>query len=145
MRKLTAIGAAVATVLALGACSKTDDGKTAGQKVDQVIAQSERKADDMRADAGREAEQAKQSAEKGMERATDAVSDAGITASIKTDLAKDPSLSALNIDVDTNNGRVRLNGTAPSDTARDRATQIAMAVKGVQSVDNILTVEPVKQ
>ena len=145
MRKLTAIGAAVAAVLALGACSKTDNGQTAGQKVDRVIAQSERKADDIRADASREADQGKQSAEKGIDRATDAVEDAGITASIKTDLAKDPSLSALKIDVDTTNGRVKLNGTAPTEAARDRATQIAMSVKGVQGVDNLLTVEPVKQ
>ena len=145
MRKLTAIGAAVAAVLALGACSKTDNGQTAGQKVDRVIAQSERKADDIRADASREADQGKQSAEKGIDRATDAVEDAGITASIKTDLAKDPSLSALKIDVDTSNGRVKLNGTAPTEAARDRAAQIAMAVKGVQGVDNLLTVEPMKQ
>ena len=145
MRKLTAIGAAAVAVLALGACSKTDDGKTAGQKVDQVIAQSERKGDDVKAEGSRDMEQAKQSAEKGMDRATDAVADASITASIKTDLAKDPSLSALKIDVDTSNGHVKLNGTAPTDAARDRATQIAMAVKGVQNVDNLLTVEPVKQ
>src|SRR5262245_60597317 len=98
MRKLTAIGAAVAALLTLGACSKTDDGQTAGQKVDQVIAQSERKADDIRTDAGREMDQAKQGAEQGMERAGDAVQDAGITASIKADMAKDPSLSALKID-----------------------------------------------
>ncbi len=140
MRKLTAIAAATA-ILALGACSKTDDGQTAGQKVDQVIAQSERKAEDMKADASRGAEQAKQGAEKGMERAGDAVSDAAVTASIKTELAKDPSLSALRIDVDTSNGRVKLNGTAPSEAARDRATQIAMGVKGVQSVDNLLSIE----
>ena len=71
----------------------------------------------------------------------DAVGDAAITASIKSDLAKDPSLSALRIDVDTSNGRVKLNGTAPSEAARERATQIAMGVKGVQSVDNLLTIE----
>lgn len=144
MRKLTAIGAALA-ILALGACDRADDGRTAGQKVDSAIAKGERKAEEMQANAGRAVEQAKQGAQQGAERATDAVADATITASIKTDLAKDPSLSALKIDVDTSNGRVKLSGTAPSEAARDRATQIAMGAKGVQSVDNLLTIEAPKQ
>ncbi|MBI3369988.1 MAG: BON domain-containing protein, partial [Burkholderiales bacterium] len=49
-------------------------------------------------------------------------------------------LSALRIDVDTNNGNVRLSGVAPSVTARERASRLAAAVKGVNSVDNRLEV-----
>lgn len=64
--------------------------------------------------------------------------DAGITASVKTDLAKDPDLSALAINVDTKDGVVTLNGPAPSAAAKERAETIAKGVKGVKSVTNNL-------
>ena len=67
--------------------------------------------------------------------------DAGITASVKTDLAKDPDLSALAINVDTKDGVVTLNGPAPSAAAKDRAETIAKGVKGVKSVSNNLAVK----
>jgi osmotically-inducible protein OsmY len=66
--------------------------------------------------------------------------DIAITARIKTELAKDPSLSALRIDVDTREGLVSLTGSAPDNAARERATRVAAAVKGVLSVDNLLVV-----
>ena len=67
--------------------------------------------------------------------------DAGITASVKTDLAKDPDLSALAINVDTKDGVVTLNGPAPSAAAKSRAETIAKGVKGVKSVSNNLAVK----
>ena len=72
------------------------------------------------------------------------VSDAVITSSVKAELVKDPKLSALKINVDTDAGRVLLQGTAPSSAARDQAMKLAQAVKGVVSVDNQLKVEPGK-
>lgn len=73
-------------------------------------------------------------------RAGSAVEDAAVTATINAELAKDPKLSALKIDVDTSNGRVSLKGKAPDADSRERATQIASAVRGVQSVDNQLQI-----
>lgn len=73
-------------------------------------------------------------------RAGSAVEDAAVTATINAELAKDPKLSALKIDVDTSNGRVSLKGKAPDTDSRERATQIASAVRGVQSVDNQLQI-----
>ena len=69
------------------------------------------------------------------------MSDALITTSINAELAKDPKLSALHINVDTDNGRVALHGTAPDQAAKERASQVAGTVKGVVSVDNELTIE----
>lgn len=69
------------------------------------------------------------------------VSDAMITTSVKAELAKDPNLSALKINVDTADGKVTMSGTAPSGAARDQATTLAKNVKGVVSVDNKLLVE----
>lgn len=68
------------------------------------------------------------------------LSDAGITAGVHAELAKDSSLSTLRINVDTVNGQVTLRGSAPSSLARDRATALARAAKGVVSVDNQLAV-----
>jgi len=71
------------------------------------------------------------------------VSDTAITASIKTDLLKDPDLSVLKIDVDTRDGVVTLNGLADNDDARNRAQKIAEGVKGVREVRNFLVTKRV--
>ncbi|HSN20324.1 MAG TPA: BON domain-containing protein [Usitatibacter sp.] len=70
-----------------------------------------------------------------------ALSDAAITASIKTDILKDPDLSVLKIDVDTRGGVVTLNGLAENEAARERAAKIAEATKGVREVRNHLVVK----
>ena len=78
--------------------------------------------------------------EGGAERLGDKAQDAGITAMVNAELAKDSTLSLLRINVDTVGGQVSLRGSAPSALARDRATTLARAVKGVVSVDNQLEV-----
>lgn len=107
---------------ALTACNKPDDGRTAGQKLDSVIAKTEDKAADTKAEVKQD------------------VNDATITASVNAELAKDSELSALRINVDTNHGNVSLRGSAPDAASRDRATQLASAVSGVSNVDNQLVV-----
>jgi len=126
------IVAAAAAALALGACNRTDD-RTAGEKLDSAVSTAKQKS-----------ESAMDTAATKTENATDKmgqkVDDAGITASVNAELARDPSLSALKINVDTSNGRVMLRGQAPDNAARDRATQLASNVKGVTSVENRLEV-----
>jgi osmotically-inducible protein OsmY len=70
------------------------------------------------------------------------VADAAITTSVNGALAKDPTLSALHIDVETQDGHVVLQGQAPSVDSRERATRLARAVDGVRSVVNRLEVKP---
>lgn len=72
--------------------------------------------------------------------AQQAVGDANITAAVKTALATDPGLSAVQISVSTEAGVVRLQGPAPDEVARERATMIAAAPQGVVRVDNQLVV-----
>jgi len=43
--------------------------------------------------------------------------------------------------VDTRDGAVTLKGSAPTSAARDKAADLAKAVKGVKSVDNKLEVK----
>lgn len=133
--RLILIAPLTAGLLALAACdNKTPTTETAGQKLDSVIASTEQKTDQLSADAKVNAAEAKKDT-------SEALSDAAITTRVNAQLAADPALSAIKIDVDTSNGRVRLSGTAPDDQARDRATTMASAVTGVVSVDNQLKVE----
>ncbi|HEY0879577.1 MAG TPA: BON domain-containing protein [Zeimonas sp.] len=72
-----------------------------------------------------------------------AVTNASITAAVKAELMKEPSLSAMSIDVDTSgDGRVTLSGSVRSEDARQRAEQLARATEGVTSVRNELEVRP---
>lgn len=146
-----AMAASLVLVLTVAACGKTGDGKTAGQQLDSAVAKTEQAAAEAKAKAESgmasagvaikdAATQAEASGAAMAEKAGDKIDDALITSSVSTGLAKDPDLSAIKIDVDTKGGVVTLNGTAPSEAARERATTIAKGVKGVSSVDNKLVV-----
>lgn len=69
-----------------------------------------------------------------------AQSDAGITTKVKTKLAADPTVKASQIDVDTKNKVVTLNGTVDSQAAKDQAISIARSTTGVADVVDNLTV-----
>jgi|SRR5690242_13675877 hyperosmotically inducible protein len=69
------------------------------------------------------------------------VDDAGITASVKTNLASERGMQTLtSIDVDTNRGVVSLNGVVESSAAKLRAAEIARQTAGVTKVVNNLQV-----
>lgn len=148
--RVASLLAVSALALGLAACGKTEE-PTVGQRLDSAVEKTEQAAADARA----KAEAAMQSAETKMEKgaanaeatakqaadtAKGAIDDATITAQVSAGLAKDPDLSAVKINVDTVNGKVTLNGPAPSTVARDRAETIAKAVSGVTSVNNQLVV-----
>jgi hyperosmotically inducible periplasmic protein len=70
------------------------------------------------------------------------VSDATITAQVKSKLLWNTNTDGLQIDVDTMNGRVSLTGTADTKAARDLAGRLASNTQGVVAVDNKLTIDP---
>ena len=72
--------------------------------------------------------------------AKEAVSDATITTKVKTELAMEKNVSATHIKVETDNGVVKLSGTARSKDEADRAASIAKDTKGVVSVQNDIQV-----
>jgi len=67
--------------------------------------------------------------------------DATITARVKSKLMWNTATDGLEIDVDTNNGRVSLKGTADTDAAKATAARLAANTSGVRSVDNQLMVD----
>ena len=139
-RPTTLAAAAMTLLLAVGVAACSDANKTAGQKLDSAVATSETKADEMKADIKAGATDVKNAAVKATDSVKQVVSDATITTSVNAELAKDSSLSALKINVDTKDGHVALKGTAPDTTSKERATTLAASVTGVMSVDNQLTV-----
>lgn len=150
-KTLTTMGVtgSLLAALALTGCGRHDDTTAAADRDTTVARKSN---DELHADAsksmsdardktvaaGRDVRDATKST---AEETGNKVSDAAITASVNAELAKDPNLSATKIDVDTSGGKVALHGSAPDAAAKDRATQLAQGVKGVQDVDNQLTIK----
>ena len=145
-----------AVALALAGCDQQsqtkakNDAAVAGQKIERAlertgdkIAEASRKAaaevKETASEVKAQAQGASSEAKSGETGRT--LSDAAITASIKTDYLKDPDLSVLKIDVDTKDGVVTLNGVANTADGKKRAEQMAGAIKGVKSVRNHLTVK----
>lgn len=137
--RIASILAISALALGLAACSKTEE-PTVGQRLDSAIEKTEQSAADARVKAEGALQSAEIKMEQGANKVKSAMDDATITAQVSAGLAKDPDLSAMKINVDTVNGKVTLNGPAPSAVARDRAEAIAKGVSGVTSVNNQLVV-----
>jgi hyperosmotically inducible periplasmic protein len=69
--------------------------------------------------------------------------DAGVTTAVKTKMATDDTVKASEINVDTHNHVVTLNGTVGSQAEKERAVMIARNTKGVSNVVDDLTIGPV--
>lgn len=131
---------ALALVAALTACSKQQDDRTAGQKLDGAIAEAKQAGAEAKADASQAMDKAETKLKDAGASASEAVSDATIVTKINAALMADDRLKATKIDVRAEDGRVTLTGTAPDAGSRARATTLASAVTGVRSVDNQLVV-----
>jgi osmotically-inducible protein OsmY len=69
------------------------------------------------------------------------VDDTAITAKVKTAFAKDPTVKAIDVKVDTFKGTVQLNGWVNSEADKARAEEVAKTVPGVVTVDNKLSIK----
>jgi len=121
---MTLLAAALAGVALLGAgCSDRSSTDTVGQKMDRAT-------DKMAA-----------TTENAANKTATAIDDTAITTKVKSAMIADPTLKALQINVDTKNGVVTLAGAVDSQAMKDKATEVTQAVSGVKSVDNNLTVK----
>lgn len=66
--------------------------------------------------------------------------DAAIAENVKKALAADPATKDLNVNVESNDGRVRLKGEVRSVAAFQKATSVARSVPGVTAVENHMVV-----
>ena len=123
-----------------------------GQKVDQNVDradQSLKKTGDQIKDG---ANQAGAAIQRGAEKvgnqlqtkvvpaAKEALSNANITAKVKTRLAQDPAINALYVNVDTDEGRVTLSGKVALPEQKAEAEKVARETDGVKDVVNQLQV-----
>jgi hypothetical protein len=151
--------AAGAIVVALAACSEHDKAESR-KNVDAAVAKTEdataaaarktaelaEKARDNTVDyfkspeVKKDVDAAKQALKNAGHTLSSTANDTALTASVSAAIARDPELGPRKIEVASNAGTVRLSGSAPSVEAKSRAEQIARTVKGVDSVDNQLTV-----
>lgn len=150
--------AAAALLSGLAACDKNDN-RTAGEQLDSTLANTEQAAREAKAKAAAATQEAKEAinhagteikqgaselkadAADAAAKLEHAAADATITASVSAGLMKDPDLSAVRIDVDTQDGNVTLTGPAPSADAMAKAETIAKSVEGVKTVTNKLEVK----
>jgi hyperosmotically inducible protein len=130
------LGSVVAAIVV----SNLYDDRSVGERLDAGVATAAQTLDQGVGTAQQAASGVVQGTAEAMNRVGDALSDANITAAVKAALATDPGLSALAIEVNTQDGVVRLEGPAPDATARERAAMIAAAPQGVSRVDNRLVV-----
>ncbi|MDO8906351.1 BON domain-containing protein [Hydrogenophaga sp.] len=139
-KRYTALIAAAAATALMAACGPSDN-QTAGQQIDRS-ADSARSATNEGSTTVQEATRDLQAAgSQAGEKIGDGANDMAITAKVQAALAADGALSVMDIEVDTESGRVALIGTAPDETARERATSLVTAIDGVVAVDNRLLVE----
>jgi hyperosmotically inducible periplasmic protein len=72
--------------------------------------------------------------------AKEALSNASITAKVKSRLAQDPAINALYVNVDTSEGRVTLSGKVALPEQKAEAEKVARETDGVRDVVNQLQV-----
>lgn len=137
-RKLIAVLMSLASLLAMGACDRSDSSVATLRKPVEATKTAGASA----ASAGTQ-----MTVSAAAEVATPTAyqpgaDDALIAAKVTTGLAADKNLSALRIKVEARDGVVTLRGPAPSAAARARAEEIARNVQGVSSVNNQLNVQP---
>lgn len=74
-------------------------------------------------------------------RAEQFVNDSMTTARVKVALVKDPQVKALDVEVETHKGAVRLSGVVDDEEQARRAMEVASGVRGVTAIRNSLTLK----
>ena len=146
LKRHTLIAAAVSAAMALAACNQEGADRaagpgdtTAGERAGPVgaVPGTTPPPPTTQADPGPSVGDRAQSA---VDSAQGAAGDAAITAKVKSALVAEDDVRSLAIDVDTNDGRVVLEGEVPTAEQSMRIEQLAQAVEGVLSVENRLKV-----
>jgi osmotically-inducible protein OsmY len=144
--KAVAASAALAGLLALGACGEREAGmdpraESASQVTGQATEISKQERQDANTAVMGAAGETKDAAKDAAAAVGEKVDDAQIVARLKSEFAADKDISAMAIDVDSKEGMVTLSGTVTNSDAKVRADRIARGMKDVKSVNNQLEVK----
>ena len=140
MHRLLACASVLGFTAALGGCNQAQEDRAAEQAANAVH-KGNQALKEITAKAKDGAEKAASAAREAAREAAPVISDATVTAKVKTALLADKDVSAMAIDVDTEGGIVTLSGRLPDATQATRAVEIARTIEGVKSVENRLTVQ----
>ncbi|HAD47914.1 MAG: hypothetical protein CMF19_04895 [Idiomarinaceae bacterium] len=125
MKKMTLATATLLGLFTIAGCSQ----ESADSKTEDAMDSASQAAEDMG-----------EAAKAQMEQAGDYLSDAQITAKVKTALFDNGAIDSANVSVETRDGTVYLSGTLASDNAVETAGQLAAGVEGVEDVENDIVV-----
>ncbi|PKO78637.1 MAG: hypothetical protein CVU21_02455 [Betaproteobacteria bacterium HGW-Betaproteobacteria-15] len=139
-KRYTALIAAAAATALMAACGQSEN-ETVGQQVNRTTESVQSAANDAGANVQEAARDLQAAGSQAGESIAEGANDMAITAKVQAALAADGALSVMDIEVDTEAGRVELTGAAPDATARERATSLVTAIDGVVAVDNRLVVK----
>lgn len=78
----------------------------------------------------------------GRQTAGEYATDAAITTRVKAAMVKEPTLSAVQVGVETMDGTVQLSGFVDAPAKKTKAGDVARVVDGVKAVKNDLVVKP---
>jgi len=121
----------LALALLGSACNRSPEMQQEADRAAAATKEAGRKAGDALQQAGQEISQQAKRVEKAAEPKAE---DLALTAKIKAKLAADPAVSALHIDVDTQEHVVTLSGRVGTAQERDQAVSIARHTDGVKAV-----------
>lgn len=143
---LKLISISILAISGLAACDNRGPSESAGQRMDRTANTDSSTDQSGQSQAGQnQAEQTVDNVGDTMERqgqrAGQALDDATITARVKAALFAEPSLKALQINVDTAQGVVSLSGSVDSLQESNRAKELASSVEGVKIVENRLSLK----
>lgn len=128
------LGISLLLITGLSACDKPDTAERAGKAIDQTVNTAGQKLSTA-------ADKAEYELDEKTAKAGVVIDDATITTKIKAAIFAEPGLKALQINVDTANGRVTLSGAIDTMQNSDKVKQIASSVTGVTDVDNQLVLK----
>jgi hyperosmotically inducible periplasmic protein len=138
----TLLAGAIAAALSLAACGEGRDyNAPKTSRTDTPATSSATPTDRMTADASAAAQRAANKVESAGEKVAAKADDAATTAKVKARLMAEPGIDSLQIDVDTNNGRVTLTGEVDTPQNKARAKQLASSIEGVTGVVDRLSMK----
>ncbi|MGZ8145020.1 MAG: BON domain-containing protein [Methylosarcina sp.] len=124
--------ALLTTGILLNGCAQDGEGlgERTGRKIDEATSRAGESVQDVQKSLGEQTQ-----------KAGEVITDAAISASVKTDLLNDSLLALSDINVTANAGVVTLSGIVDSQQAMDRAVEIASKHPNVKSVENKLVIK----
>ncbi len=140
-RCLALVTALVGVGALLAGCQKTSTTSETPSGTTTTTTYSTPSMPAMSASASAMASSAMSGASQALGNVENKLDDGALTAKVKTALLAAADVKAMQIDVDSKDGAVTLNGSQDTSSAVDRAASVARGTDGVKSVDNKLVVK----